>query len=72
MDYHTTYVAPEGETTEWEDILVKKGIWEERPKPPKPEKFTPEQEKDKVGSQAWIEVCFRYIIPSNGWNYDVS
>lgn len=50
---HTVYKAPEGETTQWEDIHVRLGNMAPRQKPWKPDPYKPqeEQQKDKV----WLD-----------------
>eukprot|EP00951_Prasinocladus_malaysianus_P035199 scaffold360945_cov38-Prasinocladus_malaysianus.AAC.1 len=48
-DYHKVYEG-QGETTEWDDLMVKHGIKEAPPPKWKPEKYKPEEEpgpKDK-------------------------
>lgn len=50
---HTVYKGPEGETTQWEDIQVKLGNMAPRPKPWKPEAYTPEEEEQK--DKDWLD-----------------
>lgn len=46
-DYHTTYVRPEGESTQWEDLQRKLGNLPPAPKPAPPRAFAPEEEQRK-------------------------
>lgn len=53
MDYHTTYRAPEGQTTEWDDIQIKMGNMAPRPKKEKAPKFEGEVEEAKDAD--WVK-----------------
>lgn len=46
-DYHTVYKEPEGTTTEWEDLQVKYGNLEARPKPEKTKAWEPAEEEKR-------------------------
>jgi hypothetical protein len=52
-DYHTVYKGPEGETTQWEDIQIRLGNMAPKPKPWKPDAYTPEQEEQK--DKEWLD-----------------
>lgn len=53
-DYHTYYERKPGETTQWEDQLIKHGIIE-KPEPAwKPDAYTPEEEVDR-NSKAFVD-----------------
>uniref|UniRef100_A0A383WQD4 Phosducin thioredoxin-like domain-containing protein n=1 Tax=Tetradesmus obliquus TaxID=3088 RepID=A0A383WQD4_TETOB len=52
-DYHTVYKGPEGETTQWDDIQIRLGNMAPKPKPWKPDAYTPEQEEQK--DKEWLD-----------------